>query len=122
MPSINTWAWSFESIEDLLFYCCPECDTRTRKPRDLMNHALKKHKQSIPSEKQEQFISDLNVTVTNPIIPSIKKKESVTSETNQALKRKAVVQLETLSDSKILRLTSLKKDVKDEKLDNDFQF
>ena len=69
--------WNFESIEDLLFYCCPECDMKSKHSQDLMNHALQSHAKSMPIKTQKNFILNLKVVDNDPLnveVPSIKKK------------------------------------------------
>ena len=97
--------WNFESIEDLLFYCCPECEMKSKDSQDLMNHALQSHAKSIPIKTQKNFILDLKVIDNDPlsvIVPSIKK-------INLKVKKKPLVKLQKLTESKILFHTSPKK-------------
>ena len=70
--------WNFESIEDLLFYCCPECDMKSKHSQDLMNHALQSHAKSMPIKTQKNFILNLKVVDNDPLnveVPSIKSKK-----------------------------------------------
>ena len=102
--------WNFESIEDLLFYCCPECDMKSKDSQDLMNHALQSHAKSIPIKTQKNFILDLKVIDNDPlsvVVPSIKK-------INLKVKKKPLVKLQKLTESKILYHTSPKKVVKED--------
>ena len=35
--------WNVESLEDFLYYCCPECNARNQSREDFLNHALDQH-------------------------------------------------------------------------------
>ena len=35
--------WSVRSVSEFLYYCCPECDVRTRNLKAFVKHARKKH-------------------------------------------------------------------------------
>ena len=35
--------WNVESLEDFLYYCCPECNDRHQSRDDFLQHALKEH-------------------------------------------------------------------------------
>ena len=40
----NSWnPWTMKSLEDFLFYCCPECDHRTKNFEPFFNHAISTH-------------------------------------------------------------------------------
>ena len=41
MDLINPWLVS--SFEEFLFYCCPECDTKTKQLGQLFDHAVQEH-------------------------------------------------------------------------------
>ena len=100
--------WNLESIEDLLFYCCPECNMKSKDSQELMNHALQSHAKSIPIKTQKNFILDLKVIDNDPlIVPSIKKISLLSP-------KKPLVKLQKLTESKILFHTSPKKIVKDD--------
>ena len=44
MDSIKTEnPWDVTSLEDFLYYCCPECDIKTKDSQDFLNHAVTKH-------------------------------------------------------------------------------
>ena len=44
MDSIKTEnPWDVTTLEDFLYYCCPECDTKTKDSHDFLNHAVNKH-------------------------------------------------------------------------------
>ena len=40
---INTNPWHFSTLEDFLFYCCPECPHKFRSSISFTNHAVKNH-------------------------------------------------------------------------------
>ncbi len=35
--------WAIESIDDCIFYCCPECDDKSTSKRSFLSHAWDKH-------------------------------------------------------------------------------
>ena len=35
--------WEVPSLDEFLFYCCPECDLRTKERDELYNHAVQRH-------------------------------------------------------------------------------
>ena len=35
--------WDIEQLDDFLFYCCPECDHRTKNFEPFFNHAISTH-------------------------------------------------------------------------------
>ena len=35
--------WYVINLEDFLFYCCPECDNKTKNPKAFLNHAVTSH-------------------------------------------------------------------------------
>ncbi len=35
--------WSIEDLNEFLFFCCPQCDHRTKSKPHFLNHALVKH-------------------------------------------------------------------------------
>ena len=47
MTLIESNPWNFESFEDFRFYCCPECDTKTKESEEFKDHALQYHAKSI---------------------------------------------------------------------------
>ena len=40
--------WEVESLEDFLYYCCPECDNRHPSREEFLEHALSIHQESYP--------------------------------------------------------------------------
>ena len=40
--------WAVEQIEDFLYFCCPECDTKNKSKDSFLEHALNQH----PSSKE----------------------------------------------------------------------
>ena len=39
--------WEVESLEDFLYYCCPECDQKYQTCDDFQKHALSDHPKGI---------------------------------------------------------------------------
>ena len=35
--------WDVSTIEDFLFYCCPECEDKSTSMNNFVHHALSKH-------------------------------------------------------------------------------
>ena len=62
---LNPNPWNFESIEDFHFYCCPECNEKTRKFQDLVDHALQNHANSIPTDILKFFKLTESKTLKN---------------------------------------------------------
>ena len=38
--------WNIESLEDFLYYCCPECNERNQSRNSFLQHALHQHPSS----------------------------------------------------------------------------
>ena len=65
--------WNVTSLDDFLFYCCPECDNRTVTKNDLIKHALNNHPlffhslEVIPRSvtESENCITDEQQTIQN---------------------------------------------------------
>ena len=38
--------WEVPSLDEFLFYCCPECDLKTKEYNELFNHAVQCHRQA----------------------------------------------------------------------------
>ena len=38
--------WQVSNIEDFLFYCCPECDLKTKDSKNFVTHAQHSHSKS----------------------------------------------------------------------------
>ena len=58
LPNNNN-PWTFSSLEDFLFYCCPECPFKISNSISFTNHALKYH----PKAKDkfgDIFVPDLD--------------------------------------------------------------
>ena len=59
---INPWA--VPTLEEFLFYCCPECDVKVKANDQFLDHALKVHKlaQSVWSgHKEDQMLTIENI-------------------------------------------------------------
>ena len=35
--------WLVPNIDEFLYYCCPECDIKTKEPGELFDHAVQQH-------------------------------------------------------------------------------
>ena len=64
--------WNVTSLDDFLFYCCPECDNRTVTKNDLIQHALNNHPLFFHSEvvprsviESENCMTDEQQTIQN---------------------------------------------------------
>ena len=51
--------WIVESLEDFLYYCCPECNERNQSREDFLQHALNEHPEAkdylIPISVKNEF-------------------------------------------------------------------
>ena len=52
--------WEVESLEDFLYYCCPECDNRHPSREEFLEHALSIHKESNPYLMKFSVKDELN--------------------------------------------------------------
>ena len=43
MGEYGTSPWSVNCLEDFLYYCCPECDTKDHSKENFLQHAFEKH-------------------------------------------------------------------------------
>ena len=50
--------WGVESLDQFLFYCCPECDNKYEDPQNFINHAMQTHANATVEEENE--IEDVN--------------------------------------------------------------
>jgi uncharacterized Zn-finger protein len=62
--------WAVENIETFSFYCCPECDFKSKYGDHFKRHALESHNKAKPffimaKNKKSEKIPKLNVTVIN---------------------------------------------------------
>ena len=53
--------WNVTSLDDFLFYCCPECDNRTVTKNDLIKHALNNHPLFINSEVVPRSVTESEI-------------------------------------------------------------
>ena len=37
---METNPWDVDQLEDFLYFCCPECDTKRKSKEEFLNHAL----------------------------------------------------------------------------------
>ena len=43
MTDLNLAPWDVASLEDFLYYCCPECDLKVKDPDFFYAHAVQNH-------------------------------------------------------------------------------
>ena len=76
--------WNVESLEDFLYYCCPECDEKSQSREDFLCHALADHPSSnnylmpleVKQEVKEKIIStDLETDLKDPSANNFQVKE-----------------------------------------------
>ena len=60
MDLINPWLVS--SFEEFLFYCCPECDIKTKEKGQLYEHAVQEHQLAKELRAQGAYIAAPKVT------------------------------------------------------------
>jgi hypothetical protein len=53
--------WVVDSLEEFLFFCCPECPDRSASKESFVNHALRSHPQSRDALLYVESSSNLNV-------------------------------------------------------------
>lgn len=58
-PSMNPW--DVQKLEDLLYFCCPECNEIEKSKEIFLNHALTKHENA--KEYLEKFMQDENYKI-----------------------------------------------------------
>ena len=56
--------WNIESLEDFLFYCCPECEVKKQSRDDFLQHALKNHPTSCDYLKQFLSIKEEEYSIS----------------------------------------------------------
>ena len=106
--------WNVTGFDDFLFYCCPECDSRTVTKSDFIQHAVNNH------DRSEDFIRNFgcNYGATEPIIDDVKvesddPEDSDFNTANQSGNdeippvKRAFVSVPTLSDAKIRKHTKV---------------
>ena len=66
--NINPWA-DVQSIYDFNFFCCPECDCKSRTKQDFVNHASKSHARAIDALKNisDGSLGDVNIPQNDDI-------------------------------------------------------
>ncbi len=52
--------WSFSTLEDYLFYCCPECPHKSRSSISFTHHAVKHHPKAKDKFGDQAFLQDLD--------------------------------------------------------------
>ena len=71
--------WNVSTIEEFLYYCCPECDWKTKNHETFLKHAITSHK------KAEKALGEQNPNALDDI-----KEESEESESIEAMDYLAV--------------------------------
>ena len=54
--------WDIEKLEELLFYCCPECNEKEKSKEAFLDHATTKHPNA--KERLEKFFQDEDNKIT----------------------------------------------------------
>ena len=57
---MNSNPWNVESLETFLFFCCPECDLKTKDTQEFTKHAFKCHKNAKNSKIFDSFHNSEN--------------------------------------------------------------
>ena len=74
--------WNVESLEDFLYYCCPECNDRHQSRDDFLQHALKEHPDAtnylVPIYVKNEY-DDENYDIANADTKDINLKKGVVS-------------------------------------------
>ena len=87
--------WNVESLEDFLYYCCPECDEKSQSREDFLCHALAYHPSSnnylmpleVKQEVKEKIIStDLETDLKDPSANNFQvKEENIIQDDNDTI-------------------------------------
>ena len=59
--------WIVENLEEFLYYCCPECDVKTKDTQSFIEHALLNHAQAqhlVVVKLEEESGEPLNIDGT----------------------------------------------------------
>ena len=87
--------WNVESLEDFLYYCCPECDEKNQSRNGFLCHALEYHPISnnylmpleVKQEVKEKIIStDLETDLKDPSANNFQvKEENIIQDDNDTI-------------------------------------
>ena len=61
--------WSKGSLEEFLFYCCPECDVRDQSKETFLEHALIDHPHSQPFLQPLQIKEEVSSEASKNLFP-----------------------------------------------------
>ena len=61
MDSIKTNPWKVETLDVYLYYCCPECDHKSKTKTLFVNHAFASHPEAKNNLKYEEVPEDIIV-------------------------------------------------------------
>ena len=98
MGSINN-PWNVPSIQDFLFFCCPECDSKVKNSQDFINHALLLHEEAKDSFSMQNEIKNTKTKIDDNQVENKPVKISI-------MKRKLEEDPEFTLDSKVQKLES----------------
>ena len=93
--------WDVQSLEEFLYYCCPECPSKNVTKTDFIKHALEAHPQS---QGTIEFLEDNKAVIKSE---NESNKEVHPLEKDPLLSKKAVVSLPKLSDAFIRKYTKV---------------
>ena len=57
--------WNVPSIQDFLFFCCPECDSKVKNSQDFINHALLLHEDAKDSVSIRNEIRNIEIKIND---------------------------------------------------------
>ena len=89
--------WQVQSIDEFLFYCCPECDTKVKDSKDFVIHALVRHEDargSLLMQNEASMIDHKENAKSSDCDLVISKTEIVKVKTNEKSKEVEVVDIE----------------------------
>ena len=97
--------WNVPSIQDFLFFCCPECDSKVKNSQDFINHALLLHEDAKDSVSIRNEIRNIEIKINDNKRENDQIKEPVKIS---ILKRKLEEDPEFTFDTKVQKLESTK--------------
>ena len=97
--------WNVPSIQDFLFFCCPECDSKVKNSQDFINHALLLHEDAKDSVSIRNEIRNIEIKINDNKRENDQIKEPVKIS---ILKRKLEEDPEFTFDTKVQKLEPTK--------------
>ena len=97
--------WNVPSIQDFLFFCCPECDSKLKNSQDFIDHALLSHAEAKDSFSMQNEMKNLGIKINENQVEKEQIKEPVKIS---IVKRKLEEDPEFALDSKVQKLESNK--------------